>query len=259
MTKIRLLSDLHMEGFKYKYQFYGEDILVLAGDIITQANHHVLLSTIPSDLPIVFVAGNHEYYHSCFEEINVKLRMLEDDYPNFHFLNNENIIIKGIDFFGGTMFSDFNLYGETSNLGYMEAARIGINDFYIITKREEHYNTRRWTVQDHATHHQIFRDALNDWLNSGPNVDTKRCVVSHFVPHENAIHTRYKISKSTRTLNPYFTTDMSRYLGWEGLWLFGHTHDSSNFKCGETRLVANPKGYGNENQNSFIPDLIIDL
>lgn len=32
--KVRLLSDLHMEGYTFQYKYIGEDILILAGDII---------------------------------------------------------------------------------------------------------------------------------------------------------------------------------------------------------------------------------
>ena len=32
-TKIRILSDLHLENCKYDLRYYNEDILILAGDI----------------------------------------------------------------------------------------------------------------------------------------------------------------------------------------------------------------------------------
>jgi hypothetical protein len=40
---------------------------------------------------------------------------------------------------------------------------------------------------------------------------------------------------------------MSKYMRFEGLWLFGHTHSSIDFYEKSLRVVSNPHGYGLEN------------
>lgn len=53
---------------------------------------------------------------------------------------------------------------------------------------------------------------------------------------------------------------MHKFMGFDGYWFFGHTHDAHKFKIGETRVMCNPRGYPNEYQESkFDPNLIIDV
>ena len=248
--KIRLLSDLHMEGYQYYYDYVGEDLVVLAGDIHTQNRHRNLLDQIPTNVKVVMVAGNHEYYGSEFHTMNMFFAGLENRYHNFTYLQNESTRIDGVDFFGGTMFTDFELYNDP-----VQASRDvvnGIADFSWIKKRDAHGVDKRWTPQDHVAEHYKFCEYLEDWLEQE---HTQRVVISHFVPHPVATDPKFEGSLA----NPYFICDMERYMGWEGLWLFGHTHHSVDLKVGNTRLVCNPKGYGRENSGSFSNDLILEI
>lgn len=243
--KIRLLSDLHLESHSYYYEYAGEDLVVLAGDIHTSGRHPFILNQIPSNIPVLMVAGNHEYYGSDFNSVNEWADGLTEEYPNFHFLENRAIKIGGVDFFGGTMFTDFNLYGDISKA--KDYAARGIADFSWINK-----GNRRWTPEDHIEQHKIYCNNLVEFLKG---VHDKRVVISHFVPHPLGSHKMYTGSP----LNPYFISDMTGFMGWNGLWLYGHTHSSKDMMVGNTRLVCNPKGYGAENSKEFIKDLIVEI
>lgn len=252
--KIRLLSDLHLEGYRYKHTHEGEDVLVLAGDIHTRNRHEEVISQVPSTVQIVLVAGNHEYYHSVFEDVNEHLKSLETKYPNFKFLNNESATINGVEFFGGTMFTDFTLDGW-SQRPYVEIdAQRFVADFKVVAKRAfSDPGWEMWNPSDHKAEHDRFVNELSGWIDRTEG--KRRVVVSHFVPTPQAIHPRWKAS----SLNGYFTADMERFMGWEGLWLFGHTHDSADVMIGDTRCVCNPRGYGQENAAGFNPLLIIEV
>lgn len=250
--KIRLLSDLHMEGFKYCYVPCGEDVVVLAGDIHTKGRHDELIKQIPSSTRIVMVAGNHEYYRSEFHTMNKYFKGLEEQYPNFTFLNNNSTVIDDVYFYGGTMYSDFYLYGQECFWQTITDADRWIMDFKV-SMIEEDGKYRPWSTKDHVTEHTKFRDGLQHWLRETEG--QKRVVVSHFVPHRKAIHPRWGVS----ALNGYFTCDMDRYMGWEGLWLYGHTHDSGDFMVGDTRCVGNPRGYGDENRHGFEEEKILEI
>ena len=259
--KIRLLSDLHLEGNKFYYDYAGEDIVVLAGDIHTQARHEFILDQIPSNVRILFVAGNHEYYGAVFEWTNSYFRKFEDKYPNFKFLYNESITIDGVEFFGGTMFTDLNLYGDPARAGMM--ARNGIADFSWISRENPippdfdmsylHQLERRWTTEDHMNEFETFCNNLEDWIRQ-PR-DRKRVVISHFVPHPDVSDPRFKGSP----LNPYFIANMRRYFADVDAWLFGHTHSSCDTVIEGCRFFCNPHGYGQENSNGFIDKLIVEI
>ena len=253
--RIRLLSDLHLEGHPYYYEYAGEDVLVLAGDIHTKCRHRFFLDQIPHYVKVIMVAGNHEYYGSCYEEVNMFLYDLQSEYVNFMFLENEPLIIDDVEFFGGTMFTDMNLYGDTWKA--TQYAQKGIADFSWIDKlRADGIGgvvKRRWNVDDHRVRHKDFCDELVKW-NTEPTT-RKRVVVSHFVPHPNCIHKKWTGSP----INPYFTQNMEQYMDGIDLWLFGHTHDNHDMTINNTRLVSNPRGYGKENANGFNPKLIIEV
>lgn len=261
--KIRLLSDLHLEGHVFYYEYAGEDIVVLAGDIHTQGRHSFILDQIPQNVKILMVAGNHEYYGSSFERVNEYLYEQQASYNNFWFLENQHVVIDDVHFFGGTMFTDMKLYGEDNLEKSKIYAKRGIADFTWISKYHPapadydmeylHHFERVWTPDDHIEQHKIFCENLEKFL--AESEGKKRVVISHFVPHPEGSHEMFKGS----VLNPYFLTDMRKYMGFYGLWLYGHTHTSKDFMQGLTRLVCNPRGYGAENKNGFIKDLIIEI
>lgn len=248
--KIRLLSDLHIEGYSYYYEYAGEDIVVLAGDIHTKFRHRFILDQIPSNVKILFVAGNHEYYDEDFDAVNDFFYELQAEYTNFYWLHNESIIIDGVEFFGGTMFTNWELDNDTWTA--KQKAKDGIADFTWITKKGRDGLNRRWNPENHLQEHLSFRDGLVQWLNKPAE---KRVVISHFVPHPEGSDPKFKGS----WLNPYFLCDMTKYMQNINLWLYGHTHTSKDMMVGNCRLVCNPRGYGDENSNGWIKDLIVEI
>lgn len=246
VPKARILSDLHMEGYDFNYQYQGEDIVILAGDIHTQNRHEVLLNKVPKDVQILMVSGNHSYYRSDFVKVNNELSELETKYANFRFLNNSTFVYNDIHFYGGTMFTDFLLYGLTEQFACEINASCNINDFFIIK-----YENDRWTTKNHTDQHNIFVEGLKKFIETAGE---KRVIISHFCPSEKSVHPRYGKS----LLNGYFVSNMEKYMDTIGYWFFGHTHDSFDYKVSETRVICNPKGYGSENKD-FNPNLIIHL
>lgn len=250
--KIRLLSDLHLEGYVHKYEPLDEDVLVLAGDIHTRMRHEEIVERVPEHIQILFVTGNHEYYRSEFNEVNDYFYNLQAEYKNFAWLNNEHMHYNGVEFYGGAMFTDFALAGEAFRPIAENNAGYGINDFRAI-RIEENGQSRFWSVEDHKREFEKYVRGLEQYLIMSEG--KKRVVISHFAPHPRTVAAQFQGSP----LNPYFTADMDRYMGWEGLWLFGHTHSSCDLMVGDTRVVANPKGYGMENSSGFNPDLILEV
>jgi predicted phosphodiesterase len=248
--KIRLLSDLHLEGYPYYYEYAGEDVVVLAGDIHTQGRHEFILDQIPTAVQILFVPGNHEYYGAVFETANEYFKDLETKYSNFKFLNNESISIRDVDFFGGTMFTNWELDFDAWTA--KQRAKDGIADFEWISKIGRDGIERRWNTDDHLQEHLAFTEKLVQWKNKPAE---KRVVISHFVPHKEGSDPKFKGS----SLNPYFLCDMTKYMENVNLWLYGHTHSSKDMMEGNCRLVCNPRGYGAENKDGWIKDLVVEI
>ena len=254
MTKIRLLSDLHMEGFPFDYIHKGEDILVLAGDIHTKGRHSVLLDQVPESVQVLLVAGNHEFYGSYYQDAMLELAYFESRYPNVFFLNNSTFETKDLAFYGGTMYSDFALMPNRLKSYVQANAAVSINDFFQIRKRTDDGMNAFWKTTDHLEEHKKFKKGLSKFLTKKKN-NKKKIVVSHFMPHPALIDEQYRGS----ILNAYFCSDMSKYMGFDGYWFYGHTHSSGDIMIGDTRVIGNPRGYGDENIEGFDPNLIVEI
>ena len=136
--KIISYSDLHLE-FPHKWNLPPDidgDILVLAGDIITFKDFAPLAALLQGwEKPALFVAGNHEYYTRSPMQDDEKWfkSWLSKEFPNVYFLCNEGVVIYGVNFFGGTMWTNFKF----SNKASMRYAAKGLNDFRYIPHGRE--------------------------------------------------------------------------------------------------------------------------
>ena len=265
--KIRLLSDLHLEmpynkapisTRPFEYENLGEDVVVLAGDIHTQGRHLSLIQTIlASGAKVIMVAGNHEAYGASFQAVHENLKEIENTHSNFFYLNDSNVVIDDVDFFGGVMYTSLD-GDDIDRLCFRY-----LPDFSVITKevRLEDIKTEddfiyfnpTWKPDDHREAHKKFCKELGYWKLSSNF--SKKVVISHFVPTYKALSPQFEKS----ALNSYFIEDMEHTMNGIDLWMFGHTHTSFDFMIEDTRLVSNPYGYGDENKSGIIVDKILEI
>ena len=236
--KIITYSDLHLEfGTNFKPPKNSDaDLMVLAGDIITFKNFKPL-SNFLSDWkkPILFVAGNHEYYTKqpidpC--ELAFK-EYISAHHSDLAWLNNSEINLNDVHFFGGTMWTDF----DGTNQDAMRNAWSAMNDFRQILSASGQFLLPSDTVKMH----NIFKEKLIVWLEN--NRDKKRVVISHHAPVRNP-NTKHGSSK----LQPAFNSlDMVEIIEkyQPDLWIYGHTHECDDQKIGKTRIISNQMGYPN--------------
>ncbi|MBK7051898.1 MAG: metallophosphoesterase [Rhodoferax sp.] len=236
--KIQLASDLHLEFLERKWPrerlikpHPEADVLVLAGDIGDGDIPMFIFEDWP--VPVVFVAGNHEFYHHHIEEERVKMQ--NACVENMHFLENTSVEIENVRFLGTTLWTDYKLRCDMTQEQQMRRLESAINDHRLI--RTGRY---LFTAQEALDRHIKARKWLEDELTkpwSGKTV-----VVTHHGPHPLSTHPRYAGSE----INAGFVSDLSEILLSEnapGLWLHGHVHDSFDYTVGRCRVVANPAGY----------------
>lgn len=246
--KILSYSDLHLE-FQHGWSLPSDldgDVLVLAGDIITFRDFAPLEVLLRGwDKPVLFVAGNHEYYTRTPMRANEEAfrAWLSEELPQVHFLRDEGIEIGGVNFFGGTMWTNF----KSGNTASMRHAETALNDFRYI-RTDEGIFTPEFSIEQH----QQFVAALELWLDKprpGPTV-----IITHHAPVVNP-RSKYLMSP----LEPAFVSyEMGSYIEkYEpDLWIYGHTHECDVQCVAKTRIVSNQLGYpghfgGYENTGSF--------
>jgi Icc-related predicted phosphoesterase len=108
-----------------------------------------------------------------------------------------------------------------------------------VDARQAHQATRRYLESELAKEHD------------GPTV-----VVTHHAPSPLSVAPRFLGSP----LNPAFASDLTDMI-WQyvpDMWIHGHVHDSFDYLLGDTRVIANPRGYGDEN-GSFDPMLVVEI
>ena len=241
--KIQLASDLHLEflqkfwpGERLIEPISGADVLVLAGDIANGVDALQLFSSransrLAKQTPIIYVAGNHEFYGHAIEPMRKKMREAAA-VSGIHFLENESVEIHGVRFLGSTLWTDYRLTLENTQVQSMELAQRGLYDHQIIQ-----CEGRRFSPQDALNRHETARSWLAAEL-SKPFAG-KTVVVSHHGPHPMSVHPRH----AANPLSSAFVSDLSALLPHVDLWLHGHTHDSFDYQVGRCRVVANPAGY----------------
>ena len=129
---IQILSDIHLEFEGFEIDYAGSDVVVLAGDIhIGDKGVKWALESI-KEIPIIYVLGNHEYYRQTHPKLIRKLKELTSS-TNVYILENEYIEIDSVKFYGCTLWTDFELFGDPRIAGF--ECQQKMTDFKKIKKR----------------------------------------------------------------------------------------------------------------------------
>nr|WP_324292376.1 metallophosphoesterase [uncultured Rhodoferax sp.] len=193
----------------------GADVLVLAGDIANGVQACQLSEHWPT--PVIYVAGNHEFYGHSMEPIYNQLRESAAlSQGRFHFLENDSVVIKDVRFLGATLWRDYRLHSgqEKSQKRSMDYAGKSLNDHFLIR-----WGRHLFRPEDALARHDISRNWLTSEL--AKPFDGQTVVVSHHGPHPLSVHHRY----AGNELNAAFMSDLSYLLTGVDLWLHGHVHD----------------------------------
>lgn len=260
--KVAVASDLHLEfGDLDLTNDENADVLVLAGDIFIASEltswNDAGSALIPATAMIaargeryynfikrccerfpevVMVSGNHEHYHGDFYTTHDTINKTFAHIENFNYLDKESLMIKGIVFYGGTLWTDMNNEDPIT----MSRVRNAMND-YIQIRNSNPKAGGKFLPEDTIEEHYDFRrklDSLLENYNTHPVV-----VVGHHAPSKASTHPRYKTED---VLNGAYSTNLDEFIldrRQIKLWTHGHTHESFDYMIGTTRIVCNPRGY----------------
>lgn len=261
--KIAVCSDLHLEFSPITLpNTENAKVLILSGDIcVAHSLHdHPINKPVPSDAMkpgrnqqaavkyreffhhinmeydhVVYVAGNHEFYHGRYPDTIQWLYDEMKNYPNIHFLDADQVVIDDVTFVGGTLWTDMNKADPTT----LQLIANMMNDFKIIRNSQQNY--RRFLPSDTVSHHRMTVDHIKKVVDSD---NTKKyVVVGHHAPTPLSIHEMYK---KDYWMNGGYHSDLSEFIldrPQIALWTHGHMHNPSDYMMGDTRIVCNPRGY----------------
>jgi predicted phosphohydrolase len=229
--KLHILNDLHIEFEGFEPPATDADVVVLAGDIGVGMDGLRWAEARFPDKPVIYVPGNHEFYHHDIALID-ELKAEAPD--NVHVLNDDPVVIDGVRFLGSILWTDFALFGEADKFFAMQQARQGMTDFSIIQNHGQ-----RFTPEDAIRLHTASRDWLAAML--AEPFDGKTVVVTHHAPSSQSVPPRY----ARDLLTPAFAGNLENLMGGDrvALWIHGHMHKSFDYEIYGTRVVCNPRGY----------------
>ncbi len=241
--KIRILSDLHLEFHRDKgVQFIKSlevndtDVLVLAGDIITQKHIKECLTQFANKFPKVFyIHGNHEFYKARRDDVvYATVEAVLKNNTNLYWLNRNVVTIDGVRFVGTTLWFPSNK--QSLKL------KNRINDFYCVEGCDP------WAFEENDKNVKFLTD----------EVKKGDVVITHHLPSFKSVHQMYKGDP----MNCYFVCEMDNLIieRQPTLWIHGHTHFSMDYKVENTRIVCNPYGYeGHELNKEFDKNFTIEV
>ncbi len=244
--KIHILSDLHNERDPYQPVVRDADLVILAGDI-DEGVRGITWARSMFDCPVIYVAGNHEYYGGHLEQTHQQMLNASDSHVRF--LDEAVYEMNGIRFLAATGWTDFAATGNAPQAEW--GARVRFKDFDRIRAgngrlaqpldfKELNHSALRWLQQQLDTPY------------AGPTV-----VVTHHAPSPQSIASQpYPFSH----LDASFINCWDNLMGSArvALWLHGHTHLAVDYDIAGTRVISNPRGVPREN-TGFVPDRVIEI
>jgi hypothetical protein len=245
--KLQLLSDLHLETETYDPQpAPGAELLVLAGDIDSSWAGYERFAGWP--VPVLVVAGNHEFDGRDFDAAALALRALCRRL-GFAFLERETEVLTAADgqrvrVLGSARWSDFDLYGAPGRpramraAGYfmrLMAATRGGRPFDALALRAEAQVCRAWLEAE------LARTPQGRW--------DKTLVITHFAPSARSVDPRYGAQPTSAS----FCNADDDLIPRADLWLHGHLHCRHDYlvpRAGRapTRVVCNPLGLAHKGE-----------
>ena len=285
--KIKLVSDLHLEFSDIMIpNDQGYDVLILSGDIMVAQDLHDhpeptntadqaaiangtglgrrqqtaqrfrdFLKRCSFQFPhVIYVAGNHEFYHGKWMQTLDVLATECEKFPNIYFMEKGSKKIGDVTFIGSTLWTDMNKGDPLT----MHAVRDMMNDYRSIRKEFEGYTTLK--PYDTVVRHKQSLDYIRTVVAEKP--DEKFVVVGHHSPSFQSVSKMYK---NEYLMNGAYHSDLSEFIldrPQIKLWTHGHTHHPFDYMIGETRVVCNPRGYeadGYSEDSGWNPNIVLEV
>ncbi|KAF4977953.1 hypothetical protein FZEAL_5601 [Fusarium zealandicum] len=240
---VQIMSDLHLE-LNRQYSTFDfpvkASLLVLGGDIGRLVDYDMFLPFLARQTArfekVFLVLGNHEFYEMSYEDGVEKAKQLAKEEA----LEGKLVLLdrhrwddpdSRLTIVGATLWS--NVPPSAADI-----VTLRVSDFKLISG---------WSVSKHNECHardlSYLTTAITD-LNALPAESQRNVfVVTHHAPC---------VAGSARPgheKNPWktaFSTDVLQareFMRGVAMWMFGHTHFTTEFQKGGIKVVANQRGY----------------
>lgn len=243
--RLQLLSDLHLETETFSPQpAPGADVLVLAGDI--DAQHTGLDRFAEWPVPVLFVAGNHEFDNKDFDATLLALRE-RCERNGIIMLERESIVMRfgsqRVRFVGTTLWNDFDLFGPDERQRCMRAARYFIDEIQRSTRHGMPMDAE--ALRQEGLLNKAWLSGVLQAPPSVPGEYDKTVIITHFAPSLRSTDARYPVNGATASFCNAYDDLIERC----HLWIHGHLHCRHDYAVGTSRVICNSRGHASSGED----------
>jgi Icc-related predicted phosphoesterase len=107
---------------------------------------------------------------------------------------------------------------------------------------------------------RFFHQQSRPWLEAqvARNRGRPTVIVTHHAPSPQSL----KPQQRNRPINPAYASNLEGFVAASGvaLWIHGHIHHCSDYRIGQTRVLANTRGYHPDQPVlEFNPGLVVEI
>lgn len=247
------MSDLHLESQEFRGTMAKGDVLIIAGDLcharcldpertdkysVDQRGrvYRFIDMALANFMHVLLVPGNHDHYDGVFEDTSSTFRR---GLAGVTILDNEQVEIEGVIFFGTTLWTDF----EGRSDACLEAVRRRIGDYFFIRKRERNaegdVSLQKFRPRDALDAFDRSMSALRSCIAAANKSVT---VISHHAPSRKGLNPRHL----GNGVDGVYASDLDALIAsWACVrhWVHGHTHIQREYRVGDTLLHTNCRGF----------------
>lgn len=243
--RVQIVSDLHLESFRDPLSSLRSiskgpkgDVLIMAGDICPIYHlrkwQNAMEYLCKRYSHVIYTPGNHEHYGMELDYSKHFLKEASKSWHNLHLTWLGTKHLMGVDFLQST------LWYEDKPDCYI--ARHLVSDFSAIKG-----SNPSTFIKEGDKCKELIADKGADcsiW-------------VTHHLPSPRSIGMRYRGATS----NCFYLNDIEFLIERHQpqLIVHGHGHTSQEYRLGDTLVICNPRGYEDDLNPRFNPDLVIDL
>ncbi|MEM7154568.1 MAG: metallophosphoesterase [Myxococcota bacterium] len=251
-TRLRVFSDLHTEFAPFHLPRVEADLVVLAGDIGKGVRGVEWAQKMFPDVPVVYVAGNHEYYGGAMPRTLEKMQAAAAG-TNVQVLERAEVRVGPVRILATTLWTDFALFGEDRAWASGEVAAAAMNDYQKIRTSPRY---RRLRPVDTRREHALAKAWLKERLEEETEAEST-VVVTHHAPSARSLDPRFAKDR----LSPAYASRLDEMVAGSGaeLWVHGHTHHCVDYRVGGTRVVSNQRGYPDEPVGGFDSGGVVEV
>lgn len=235
-------------------QIPDADVCICAGNVMEGGPGYAvewLGENIMPHMPVLFVPGNRDFFHSSFREGLFAAEMTAQYYEDLYFLHGRSIVLGGFHFIGASLWTDHKANGRVAATS--KSLSNGLEDY-----KKMHLSKRRGTVFTPASSRKHHREDLRFIAaNMSLLPQVPKVVITHHAPSLTSVPSALR----SHALVASWTSPLDDFILHYSplIWVHGHVRAHCNYEIGATRVVCNTRATVDSINPHFLHDFVLDL